>query len=736
MKLQKMMFAAVAVLAIVCAGCKDSDDSDEPEPIPEYLRVTGTAVVGFRADIPADVTIPKGITSIEDNAFIQCDRLKRLSIPNSVTYIGKMAFYGCDSLEKVTMGTGVTYIGEDAFKDCDQIESIAIPSSVTEIGANAFSGCDKLEGIYITDMAKWMNISFGNSSASPLNRGGVLYLNNNPVRDYEFPRGITSINGYAFYGCTSLVSVSIPDSVTEIKTGAFSGCTSLARITVEPNNKDYSSQNGILYNKAKTQIIYVPRGISGSVTIPDGVTSIASSDFNGCELLTTITLPYSMKSIGWRAFSNCPLLTNVVYNGDFSQWITIEGYNDAFSADVSITYSDGTTMPQYLKIETTEEGGSIVTGYRGTPQNVVIPSGVTRIGRNAFAGCTSLVSITIPSSVAEIGYDAFYNCNNLNAVYITDIERWLSISFGSSRDTNPLSYAHNLYLNNMLVQELYIYYGVTEINSYAFYGCTSLVSVTIPNSVEKIGDYAFYDCTSLTSVNYNGELSQWADIQKGTNALNNVSIMCNGVEIPSYLKVTGMTVTGYYGTPENVVIPYGIEKISSSAFFNCTSLVSITIPDTVTSIGSSAFTGCYNLNAVHITDMTRWLSISFGNFSANPLTYAHSLYCNDAGEADLYISSEVSKIGDYAFYGCTSFQRVIIPPSVTSIGSYAFCNCTSLMSITIPNSITSIYTNAFNGSSLLSSVHYDGTQEKWRALGVSFDSSSVNVYCTDGTITN
>lgn len=553
MKLQKMMFAAVAVLAIVCAGCKNSDDSDEPEPIPEYLRVTGTAVVGFRADIPADVTIPKGITSIEDNAFIQCDRLKRLSIPNSVTYIGKMAFYGCDSLEKVTMGTGVTYIGEDAFKDCDQIESIAIPSSVTEIGANAFSGCYKLEGVYITDMTKWMSISFGNSSANPL-RGGVLYLNNNPVRDYEFPRGITSISGYAFYGCTSLVSVTIPDSVTEITTEAFSGCTSLARITVEPNNRDYSSQNGILYNKAKTQIIYVPRGISGSVTIPDGVTSIASSDFNGCELLTAITIPNSVKKIGDYAFSNCPLLTNVVYNGDFSQWITIEGYNDAFSADVSITYSDGTTMPQYLKIETTEEGGSIVTGYRGSPQNVVIPSGVTKISSYAFQGCTSLVSITIPSSVTEIGYNAFRYCNNLNAVYITDIERWLSISFGSSSD-NPLSYAHNLYLNNMLVQELYIYYGVTEINSYAFYGCTSLVSITLPNSV-------------------------------------------------------------------------------------------------------------------------------------------------------------------------------------TSIGSYAFCNCTSLMSITIPNSITSIYTNAFNGSSLLSSVNYNGTQEEWKALGVSFDSSNIVVHCTDGAIMN
>lgn len=560
-------------------------------------------------------------------------------------------------------------------------------------------------------------------------------MNNNPVRDYEFPRGITSISGYAFYGCTSLVSVTIPDSVTEITTEAFSGCTSLARITVEPNNRDYSSQNGILYNKAKTQIIYVPRGISGSVTIPDGVTSIASSDFNGCELLTAITIPNSVKKIGDYAFSNCPLLTNVVYNGDFSQWITIEGYNDAFSADVSITYSDGTTMPQYLKIETMEEGGSIVTGYRGSPQNVVIPSGVTKISSYAFQGCTSLVSITIPSSVTEIGYNAFRYCNNLNAVYITDIERWLSISFGSSSD-NPLSYAHNLYLNNMLVQELYIYYGVTEINSYAFYGCTSLVSVTIPNSVEKIGDYAFYDCTSLASVNYNGELSQWAGIQKGTNALNNVSIMCNGVEIPGYLKVTGMTVTGYYGTPENVVIPDGIEKISSYAFDGCTSLVSITLPNSVTSIGSSAFTGCYNLNAVHITDMTRWLSISFGNFSANPLTYAHSLYCNGAGEADLYISSEVSKIGDYAFYGCTSFQRVIIQPGVTSIGSYAFCNCTSLMSITIPNSITSINTDAFNGSSLLSSVDYNGTQEEWKALGVSFDSSNIVVHCTDGAIMN
>lgn len=121
MKLQKMMFAAFAIVMLICAGCKDSD---EPEPIPEYFQVVGTAIVGYRADIPADISIPNGITAINDAAFVDCDRIQSVSIPRNVTYIGEKAFYGCDYLENITLGGGVTFIGKDAFVNTPKLKDV------------------------------------------------------------------------------------------------------------------------------------------------------------------------------------------------------------------------------------------------------------------------------------------------------------------------------------------------------------------------------------------------------------------------------------------------------------------------------------------------------------------------------------------------------------------------------------------------------------------------------------
>ncbi|MDE5898915.1 MAG: leucine-rich repeat domain-containing protein [Treponemataceae bacterium] len=123
MKLQKMMFAAVAVLAIVCAGCKDSEDAGSIR-IPAYLRVDGTEIVDWRADIPAEVSIPDGITAINDNAFYDCDRIHSVFVPRSVTYIAEKAFYSCGSLESITIGDGVTYIGEYAFANCPDLKDV------------------------------------------------------------------------------------------------------------------------------------------------------------------------------------------------------------------------------------------------------------------------------------------------------------------------------------------------------------------------------------------------------------------------------------------------------------------------------------------------------------------------------------------------------------------------------------------------------------------------------------
>lgn len=209
---------------------------------------------------------------------------------------------GCNKSAKgaITMpskidGMPVTSIGDWAFRDCTGLTSIMIPNSVTSIGNGTFNGCSSLTSITIPD-------------------------------------SVTSIGYYAFWDCSGLTSITIPNSVTSIGYVAFSGCTGLTSINVASGNNYYSGNNGVLFNKKKTELIRYPAGKSQtSYTIPDSVTSIRSNAFAGCTGLTSIAIPNSVTSIGDWAFDGCTGLKDVYYTGSKDEWkaISVEYDNDS-----------------------------------------------------------------------------------------------------------------------------------------------------------------------------------------------------------------------------------------------------------------------------------------------------------------------------------------------------------------------------------------------------------------------
>ena len=350
-----------------------------------------------------EVIIEKGVTSIGSRAFSYCTNLESITIPNSVTSIGSQAFSDCTNLESITIPNSVTSIGNYAFYNCTSLESITIPDSVTSIGEDAFSGCTSLESVTIGD-------------------------------------GVTSIDWHAFSNCTSLESITIPNSVTSIGNYAFYNCTSLTSITVDEDNAFYSSRDGVLFNKNKSELITYPAGkAERNYNIPNSVTSIGNSAFYNCTSLKTVTIGDSVTSIGYEVFENCTSL-----------------------------------------------------------ESITIPDSVTSIGYEAFENCTSLESITIPDSVKSIGNYAFEGCTSLTSITVDEDNAFYSSRDGVLFNKNKselITYPAGKAERNYNIPN-----SVTSIGNSAFYNCTSLKTVTIGDSVTSIGWCAFSSCTNLKTI--------------------------------------------------------------------------------------------------------------------------------------------------------------------------------------------------------------------------------------------
>ncbi len=305
----------------------------------------------------------------------------------------------------------------------------------------------------------------------------------------------------------------------------------------------------------------------------------------------------------------------------------------------------------------------VLLKYIGAGGDVVIPEGVTSIGKSAFYDCDSLTSVTIPDSVTSIDEEAFYECSSLTSVTIPD--------------------------------------SVTSIGWCAFYECSSLTSVTIPDSVTSIGSGAFYGCSSLTSVTIGSGVS--FDVLSNSDLLDNDATEAITVTENNnvYASKDGVLYTYDMSTllrclraKTSVTIPDGVTSIGEWAFYRCSSLTKVTIPDSVTSIGEWAFYECSSLTSVTIPDSVT--SIDTRAFSdCSSLT-------------SVTISNSVTSIDVEVFEHCSSLTSVTIPDSVTSIGSSAFHSCYNLATVNLGRGVNSIEPTAFTNCGNLTAINVSG----------------------------
>ena len=387
------------------------------------------------------VTLPNSVSTIGQRAFAHCPRLKTVNIPPSVTRIEASTFSGCYSLESIVLPDGISYIGASAFRECSNLKSINLHDNIYNIGQYAFFGCSSLGSVNIP------------KNLSIIDYGTFSYCSS--LTSIEIPSTVTILRDWAFSDCSGLESLTIPSSVNSINQNTFAGCGSLMSIVVEPGNTRYDSRNNC-NAIIETSRNYLIRGCNTTI-IPEGITFIDNSAFEGCNRLESISIPNSVTGIENDAFRNCTALKSLFISKSVR-------FIDSFAFSGCTNLESITVDPDNPNFDSRNNCNAIIDTYYNMLilgcKNTQIPNDVTSIGAYSFVGTKR--TIDIPNSVETIGSSAFSYCDQLTYIVFPE--------------------------------------GTKTIDSYCLEFCMNLQSITIPSTVDSIGWGIIQGCENICDV--------------------------------------------------------------------------------------------------------------------------------------------------------------------------------------------------------------------------------------------
>ncbi len=629
-----------------------------------------------------DVVIPEGVSLIEDYAFLGNDSMETLTLGFDVEEIGLYAFQNCVNLKSVKTNEALGVISAGAFMGCISLKNIDLSeTTVATIGYRAFSDCIALEEI-------------------------------------KFCETLSEIGEYAFKA-TALKTIELFKNVNSVAANSFLDVKTLESISVVDKNKEFTSIDGVLYNKKVKALVLVPAAITGVFELPASVEEIRDEAFYGSSIAEVkLAEEPALKYIGISAFENASVEKIVIP-------AKIEKLNAA-------TFKNANKLT-----------------------NITFEEGIKYIGASAFEGCSALTEIKLPQTLAKIGNSAFKN-TGLKSVNTGDgLAEIASLAFA----------------DNKALTDLYIGKNVEKIGDGAFKNADALVGVNLPASLIYVNGSAFEGAAKLSKVTVakesknlkavdnvvytadgktlvfagNANVASIA-VANGTETISanafNVAKKVNAISFPATLKNiedNALDVTAWFASQSGAVyagpvfyrdkgisgkfgLASGTTAIADGAFksskltgislpatlvtigddaFENSAITAIAIPDSVTDIGTGAFKNAKALASAKLSE--KLSEISASTFKG----------CEKLARID--VPANVKIIAADAFAGCKTLKTVVIP-QVEEIEQYAFADCSALAQITLPKTLLNFDPSAFTGCSALATVNVEEGSAKYKSF--------------------
>lgn len=673
------------------------------------------------AFLSGKISVPDTVTKIHSYAFMGCQAVTEISFSeqSALVTVGDYSFYGC-GISEITLPDGLVSIGEGAFVGCRNLEEVTLSKSLNSIDVLVFDGCPSLKNVFVAS-----------TSTAYTSVDGVLY-SADKTSLLLYPRGRTdasytvlgtviTIGQSAFRASAALETVILPSGLREIKDNAFESCLSLKTVVI-PNSVELIGDSAFGYNTSLESVVFEVGGVNklvvgdlafagtaiSTIQLPARLNIIGTSAFEGSGLSQLTFEPsdsYEIAEIGDRAFAGTNLVSVVFPSGIvsigcgiFEGSLTIDSvtFGEGLISIGSDSFKESSLREVYFPRSLKTIGSATFYNCKSLVTVVFADGSMLEIiPEGSFFGCVALERIVIPAYVKEIGgssdFGAFYGCTSLE-----------SVSFASG--------------DNCIT-----------VGDYAFYGCSKLSAIELPMSVGAIGDYAFAGCTALKEIDIHfTTTSLGVGMLEGCTSLTEVKLNTGATHLPeaAFRGCVGLTY---------MYIPASVVEIGKDCFEG-TSIVTFEVAKENASLVSHsgiiynaagtaiiAYPPCHSTETLFIPKGI--VEIPDGNFEN--CTNLKEVIFEEGGTVPLVI-------GEKAFAYCYQLRRVVLPERLVSIGKYAFRECYNLTSITIPKNVTEIADYAFLWCYKLYEVYNESSIADIGKKGsIKTAQSKVNIYTKD-----